>query len=489
VATLATVILVFVLVVAVKRFWSASPSNVSHIHSLAVLPLQNLSADPSQEYFSDGMTDALITNLAQIESLKVISRTSSMRYKKTDKALREIARELDVDGIIEGTVQRSGDHVRITAQLIHGPSDKHLWANTYDGDVRDTLALERNVTAEISRQIAAHLSTTDNAAVRLLPVSSKVLDLYLLGNYYLITGERVFNDEKKKQAADCFQQAINLDPNFASAYVGLANAHDDLKLGSTEDVAIRKKAAEKALALDANSSDALAILANIRWTYDFDWLGAEQEYRRAVALNPNNVSAHAGLGYLLGAMGHLDEGLREVLLAQELDPNESHMDNILEWRREYDRAIKLNQKMAAIHPDDAIFHYALFREYAEEGDYHQAIDELARMFTLAGYPDIGSNLLHAFRTSGYSGAMKEVANVLEKMHAAKQAFQPENLAAAYAAIGDNDRAFHWLEQGYEHREMVSHDWGLAILKVDPMLAPLRSDPRFKDMLRRVGLPP
>jgi len=261
-----------------------------------------------------------------------------------------------------------------------------------------------------------------------------------------------------------------------------------LRIGSSEDLATRRTAAEKALALDANSSDALVILANIRWG-EFDWSGAEQLYRQAVALNLNSAKAHDGLGYLVGATGRLDEGLREAQIAQELDPNEPHLDGILEWRGEYDRAIELDQKRAGIHPEDAAVHYDLFHAYAAKGAYKEAIDELAKMSSLAGRPDISLNLHHAFEISGYRGAMKVVAEAFEEMQAAHQAFSPENLAIAYTVVGDKDRAFYWLQQAYEHHEMVSHDWGLMIVKVDPLLTPLRSDARYKDLLRRVGLPP
>ncbi len=458
------------------------------IRSIAVLPLQNLSADPAQEYFSDGLTDALITDLAQLGSVKVISRTSSMQYKQTKKSLPEIAHELSVDGIIEGTVQRSGDRVRVTAQLIHGPSDKHLWASSYERDLRDVFTLERDLTEEITEQIRAQLKSPDvKVSANLVAINPKALDLYLQGSYYVVHGEHGLSDEEKKKAADYFQQAIALEPNFAPAYIGLANAHDNLMLGSSVDLAIRRKSAEKALALDAKSSDAHVILGDIRWK-DFEWAGAEQECRQAVTLNPNSAWAHEKLGYLLGAMGRLDEGLREAVLAQELDPNEDHLDTILQWRGEYDRAIELDQKIAGIHPDDAGVHYELFREYAAKGAHQQAIEELVRAMNLWGWSDLGSGLRHAFAVSGYSGAMREVARALEKMQAGNRGFFPENVAAAYAAMGNKDRAFYWLEQGYEHREMVSHDWGLAILKVDPLLAPLRSDPRFKDLVRRVGLP-
>jgi TolB-like protein/DNA-binding winged helix-turn-helix (wHTH) protein/Flp pilus assembly protein TadD len=469
--------------------WLPAASSSPSIHSIAVLPLQNLSDDATQEYFSDGMTDALITDLAQISSLKVISRTSSMQYKQTRKSLPEIARELNVDGIVEGTVQRSGDRVRITAQLIHGPSDKHLWANSYERDTRDTFALERDVTEEIARQVRARLRTpSDTPLAQPLPVSPKALDAYLQGNYYLTRGERGFNDEEKQRAAGYFQQAIDADANFVPAYIGLADAHDNRMLGSSEDTAIRRKAAEKALALNPNSSEGLQILANIKWN-NFDWSGAEREYRQAIAFNPNSASAHGGFSDFLGAMGRLDEAWREALLAQELDPNEDQLSNVLCWGGEYDRAIESIQKRAASHPDDGMAHYELYRLYVQKGAHKEAVEELVEMFNLFGMSDLASNLQRAFAAFGWRGAMRQFAKDMEGLQAAGRVFVPENLAAAYVALGDKDRAFYWLEQGYDHREMVGHDWGVNILKVDPLLVPLRSDPRFKDLLRRMGLPP
>ena len=469
--------------------WLSAANSSSSIHSIAVLPLQNLSGDTTQEYFSDGMTDALITDLAQIHSVKVISRTSSMQYKQTKKSLPEIARELNVDGIVEGTVQRSGDRVRITAQLIHGPSDKHLWANSYERDTRDMFALERDVTEEIARQVRARLRTPADAPLaQSLPGSPKALDAYLQGNYYLTRGERGFNDDEKKKAAEYFQQAINAEPGFVSAYIGLADAHDNRKLGSREDTVIRRKAAEKALALDPSSSDGLRILAGIKWN-DFDWSGGEQEYRQAVALNPNSASAHDYFSPFLAAMGRLDEALREGLLAQELDPSEDHLSNILCMRGEYDRAIELLQRIAANHPDDGMAHYNLYRAYVQQGAHKEAVEELVKAANLFGMSDLASDVRRAFAAFGWQGAMRQFAKDMERLQAAGQMFVPENLAVAYVALGDKDRAFYWLEQGYDHRELASHDWGVMILKVDPLLAPLRSDPRFKDLLRRMGLPP
>ena len=486
---IAAMVVSTILLIALRESRSARASSIPAIHSLAVLPLQNLSSDPAQEYFSDGMTDALITDLAQIGSVKVISRTSIMHYKKTDKSLPEIARELNVDGIVEGTVQRSGDRVRISAQLIHGPSDKHLWANSYERDTRDTFALEREVTEEIAGQVRARLRTPSDAPLaQPLPVNPKALDAYLQGNYYLTRGERGLNDDEKKMAAGYFQRAIDAEPGFVPAYIGLADAHDNRMIGSSEDTAIRRKAAEKALALNPNSSDGLRILANIRWA-DFDWSGAEQEYRQAVALNPNSASAHDSISDFLGVVWRPDEALREALLAQELDPNEDHLSSVLCMQGEYDRAIDLLQRIAASHPDDGIAHYSLYRAYAQKGAHKEAVEELVKAEILFGWSDDAANLQRAFAAFGWQGAMRQIAKDLESLQAAGLGFAPENLAVAYVALGDKDRAFYWLEQGYDHRELASHDWGVMILKVDPLLAPLRSDPRFKDLLRRMGLPP
>jgi TolB-like protein/DNA-binding winged helix-turn-helix (wHTH) protein/Tfp pilus assembly protein PilF len=469
--------------------WVSGTSGASTIHSLAVLPLQNLSSDPSQEYFSDGMTDALITDLAQISSLRVISRTSSMQYKQTKKSLPEIARELNVDGIIEGTVQRSGDRVRITAQLIYGPSDKHLWANSYERDLSDAFALERDVAQEIVDRVQARIGTRNQGQLRRSgPANYKALDAYLRGNYYLSRSDRENSDDEKRTAAQYFQQAVDADPDFVRAYIGLASAHAELLRGSSDDTAIRKRAAEKALALDPNSSDAWEILGHIKW-YEFDWAGAEQDYRKAVSLDANRASYLCGLGALLAATGRLDEALKEGEISQGLDPHEDRLSPILEMRGEHKRAIQLLQRMVEQHPDDVGYHVGLFRNYAESGMYREATQELEKVFTLMELPEVAAEIHRAFAASGYSGAMREAAKALENLYASNQAFLPESLAYAHVASGDKDGAFYWLEQAYEHRENVSADWGLTIIKEDRLLDPLRSDPRFKDLLRRVGLPP
>jgi serine/threonine protein kinase/Tfp pilus assembly protein PilF len=459
------------------------------IQSLAVLPLLNLSGDPAQEYFSDGVTDTLITELAQIGSLKVISRTSSMQYKETKKSLPEIARELNVDGIIEGTVQRSGDRVRINAQLIQGPTDKHLWANSYERDLRDVFALEKDVTGDIARQVQAKLKTPDQAtSAQPRPVNPKVLEAYLQGNYHLQKFSRGSGDEEKRKAWEFFQQAIDADPGFAPAYVGLSEAHNGTMQGSIEDEVVERKAAEKAVELDPTLSEAWKNLGDVRFD-SWDWRGAEESYRRAIALNPNNAVAHEYLGDLLDDIGRLEEGWSEYQLAQQLDPNHNHLHYALYKRREYDRAIQLNLTMLESDPNNGYLHHQLYESYSAKGMYKEAVQQLEQAAILFGLPEEAPNLRRAFALSGYAGAMREWAKELEHLHATKQAFLPVNLAVTYAALGDKDRAFYWLEEGYKHRGQSSAGTDFSDLRVYRGLDPLRSDPRFADLLRRMGLPP
>jgi TolB-like protein/DNA-binding winged helix-turn-helix (wHTH) protein/Tfp pilus assembly protein PilF len=469
----------------------AGRSDAPQIHSLAILPLQNLSNDPAQEYFSDGMTDALITDLAQIGSVKVISRTSSMQYKQTKKSLPEIARELNVDGIVEGTVQRAGGRVRITAQLIHGPTDKHLWANSYERDMREVFALEQDVTEQIAREVRARLAAPNQAPMTPpRPASLKVLEAYLQGNYHLSRFSSGSGDEELKKAQEYFQQAIDADPNFAPAYDRLANAHTSLMWPSQEDFDVARKMAERSVELDPSSSDAHETLGTLKFS-TWNWPGSEEEYRRAIALNPNNADAHDDLGMLLDATRRLDEGWKEYQIAQELDPNNDHISEDLSRRGQYDRAIAMLQMMLKRYPDSGYGHLALYRDYVKTGMHKEAIQELEKTANLFGFPESASRIHRAFSSSGYRGAMGQYAKELEDLSATKQVFIPVNLAEVYTTLGDKDRAFYWLEQAYIRRDTIaaSTDLGLQRLNTEFLLDPLRSDPRFKDLVRRVGLPP
>jgi TolB-like protein/DNA-binding winged helix-turn-helix (wHTH) protein len=457
------------------------------IRSLAVLPLANLSGDPAQEYFSDGMTDALITDLSQIGSLKVISRTSSMQYKQTRKSLPQIARELNVDAIVEGTVQRSGDRARISAQLIHAASDKHLWANSYDRDMGDVFALERDLAQEIARQVQARLSTENQAQLAPpRPVNPKALEAYLQANYHLQKADLGTRDKEFRTAGEYFQHAIDVAPDFALAYVGLAEAHNVLYWPSSEDFNLMRRAAEKAVALDPASSEARTELGVTKWE-DWDWSGAEEEYRRAITLNPNNALAHDSLGDYLDAMGRLEESWKEHEIAQELDPNQDHLSIPLARRGEYDRSIELVQKTLESRPKDATMRWLLAEVYSQKGMYKEWVREFGEAWSLQGFPESVGRIQQAFAVSGYTGARRQEARELEGWAASKRAYLPCVIADAYTASGEKDRAFYWLRQGVDHRHMAVADI-LQWFKIDPELAPLHSDPRFKDLLRRAGLP-
>ena len=307
----------------------------------------NLSGDPAQEYLSNGITDALTTDLVEIGSLKVISHTSVMQYKNTKKSLPEIARELNVDGIIEGTVERFGDRVRVTAQLMHGPSDRQLWSKSYERDLRDVFDLERDVTGDIAFQVQARLTTPEHdRPAQPRQVEPRVLEAYLQGNDHLVrSGEGFGWDEELDKAAEDFQKAIDADPNFAPAYNGLATAYQNRLTGSSEGAAIARRAAEKAVELDPNYSDAQATLGYIKWQPYLDWRGAEANFRRAITINPNNADAHSEFGEFLVAMGHRDEGVRECHLAQQLKPNQDSPSGCLFWTHDYDGSIAILRMM------------------------------------------------------------------------------------------------------------------------------------------------
>jgi TolB-like protein len=488
-STAASAVLIFVLLGAFDfgglrtRFRAnADPQ----IHSLAVLPLRNLSSDPNQDYFSDGLTDELITDLAQIGSLKVISHTSTMQYKDAKKSLPEIARELNVDGVVEGTVQRSGDRVRVTAQLIYAPSDKHLWASSYDRDIGDIFALERDVAGDVAHQVQAQLTTSNQSqVVPPKPVNPKALEAYLQGNYHLQKGLMGVRDREQRTAEQYFQQAIDAAPDFTLAYVGLAESHHNLFWASSEDFDLMRRAAEKAVSLDPLSSETRQEVGVTKWE-DWDWSGAEGEDRRAITLNPNNAQAHDSLGDVLDVTGRLEEGWKEKQIAQQLDPNQDHLSTELYVRGEYDRSTELLQKSLEIRPDDAINHWFLSFDYAQKGMYKEWVRELSQAIILIGFPESASRIRQAFAVSGYLGARRQEARELEHWIEKKQAYVPCLLAEVYTSLGDKDRAFYWLGHGIDHHRMAADD--LNWFMVDPQLTPLHSDPRFKDLLRRAGLP-
>jgi len=466
------------------------------IHSLAVLPLKNLSEDPSQGYFASGMTEELITDLSQISALKVISRASSDLYEGTHQALPEIARELRVEGIITGSVARSGNRVRVSVQLAYAPEDRNLWAKSYERDLQNALALQgavaKAIAEEIRVQVAPNAMQTRANPTRM--TSATVLDNYLQGNYHLHrSGWRVV-DEEKRLAAESFQRAIDEDPAFAPAYVGLAYAHAPILVGgggmsnpSPRDYQTRKAAIEKALELNPDSSEAHILQASL-YCDDWRWSQAEQELQRGIALNPNSADAHDTYGTFLYAVGRPVEGMQESEIAQGLDPKVDHMSGALGNSGRNDEAIALLLRDMERDPDNSQIHIDLFQIYVAARRYPEAIKEMEEAGKLTGFGDLVPAVDRAFKTAGFEAAIRVVTTDWEKLHKQGRLYAPGWMSGLYAIVGDKDRAFYWLEDAYRHPHSTGADGGLLWLKGNSMYDSLRSDPRYADLVRRVGLP-
>ena len=497
--TVGTAVVLIGLVSALSAGWIRNGlgwKSVPVIHSLAVLPLQNLTGDPNQEYFADGMTDGLISELSQIGSVRVISRTSVMRYKKTDKQLPEIARELNVDGIIEGTVQRSpaGDRVRITAQLLYAPAERHVWADTYERDLKDVFSLQRDVTQEIASQIRARLvPQSQSPPPQPRPVNLKAFEAYLQGKHHLDHVGQGSADEEADKAAEYFRQAIDADPSFLQAYVGLVNAYDGRLLPSREIEAITKNARKKIVEIAPNSSLAAFISARAKQD-EWDWTGAEAEFRRAIALDPNNADAHSALAQFLDWLGRFDEGWKEWQEAQELNPNPDRLPSALDMpealaiRDKCDKAVPLILRIVEANPKDGQTHLQLSDCYYRTGRYREEIEELGKTAALYGQPEIETRLKQAYAASGYQAALRQWARELEQMQTKKQLYMPSYLASVYGELGEKERALYWLEEAYNsHMARGLGSDLLPWLKTDPRLQLIRNDPRYFDLLRRVKL--
>ena len=461
---------------------SAKPSR-----SIAVLPLQNLSNNPAEDYFADGMTDELTTDLAQFGSLRVISRTSAMHYKGAGKTAPEIGRELGVDTLIEGTVERVANRVRIRVQLIDSASDRHLWAKSYDHELKDVLVLQSSAAHDIAEEVQGKVGSPQ-AGMRTVNQHSlqpDAYEAYLKGRYFW--NKRT--EDGLMKSIDYFEQAIAEDPKFAAAYAGLADSYSIL--GSDvlpASVASSKAhiAAGKALELDPTIAEGHAELALAEFYYDWDWTRSEQEFRRSIELNPNYATAHQWYGYYLAAMGRFPEALEEARKAQQIDPLSLSINTTLAGRyrdlHQYDQAIDLSRRTLEMDPNFVPAHIALGAAFEEQGLWSQAVSEYQKAVDLSQNNPIAlASLGSAYGHLGdRNGARKVIARLREaSKHHYVSAF---DMATVFASIGDPDSAFHWLEKGYAQRESQ-----MAFLSITRRLDPLRSDPRFAQLLRRMGL--
>ena len=463
----------------------------SPVHSVAVLPLQNLSADPAQEYFSDGVTDALITDLAQIGSIRVISRTSTIRYKKSSKSLPEIARELKVDGIVEGTIQRDGNRVRITAQLIEANSDRHLWANAYERDLQDTFSLQSEIARSIAQQIRVNLTPAEEQVLsRPTPVNLRAINPYLLGRYHsqnartLIANDGLSGSreaEADKAIAE-FQHAIAEDPNYAPAYVALARTIIEKGPVSSAQSQQVRDAIRKALAIDSGLAEAYLVLGRLN-LFDWQWDAAGHEYLRAIRLNPNLADAHGYYGEYLDITGRPEEGFREAEIAKRLDPSSDRLAWEYYVRRQFDRFIELKRNDVDSHMFGPMAHYDLGYGYELAGKYPEAIQEWELAMQGFGFADLAADMHRGYEAGGFTSAIRAWVADREKAASKLRTVYPEELAYLYCILGEKDRAFAWLEKAYQQK---TH--GMPFLKEDPTWDNIRSDPRFSDLERRIGLP-
>jgi TolB-like protein/Tfp pilus assembly protein PilF len=472
----------------------ASPSPLDHkrdgyareIQSLAVLPLEDLSGEPGHEYFADGMTEALITCLAKIKALRVISRTSAMQYKGARKSLPQIARELNVDAVIEGSVSRSGERVRITAQLIHN-SDRHLWAESYERDFRDILSLQSEIARQVANEVRIILTPEESDRLGAAPqVNPEAHELYLKARHFW--NKRT--EESVKKALSCFHQAIDNDPTYAQGYSGLADSYNILGyynvLPPTEAYPKGKAAALKALELDGSLAEPHAALGVVKRDFEWDWAGAEAEFQRAIELNPGYVEGYHWRSTLLSMLGRHEEALREKKKALAMDPLSvvirTDLARMYYFSRDYDQALEQYRIALDLDPNFGSAHLWLAQVYEQKGLYEEAISSLKfGMHLSSDSPYALAKLGHGYAMAGRCDEARSVLNQLKELSNQKYA-SPYDIAWVHIGLQENDDAFTWLQRAFEQRSL----W-LGYLNVEPQLDQLRSDQRFPGLRRRIGL--
>jgi TolB-like protein/DNA-binding winged helix-turn-helix (wHTH) protein/Tfp pilus assembly protein PilF len=451
------------------------------IIALAVLPLDNLSGDPTQEYFADGMTEALIGSLARIRALRVVSRTSVMRFKDDTRSLADIAHALNVDAVVEGSVRRTGDRVRISVQLIHAATDTHLWTREYERELVDVLKLQSEVARAVAEEIQVQITAEERARLASAgSVNPGAYQEYLLGQHYLWR----LNEEDLTRAIDHFERAISLDPKYAAAYAGLSHAwwwRGVWGAKTPKQVKSASRAAAlRALELDPQLAEALVSTGRIRFSYDWDWTGAEKDFGRALELDPNCLDAHFFHGMLLMALGRFPESIAHIEKAEQLDPLsptvQSAFGRILYRARRFDEAIVHLNQAIELEPQSGPYD-RLADVFEEMGRYAEAIALHEKADKLLGRPGGGPSIARIYARMGKAD---EARRVLDRQWTSKLPwFEP---ATAYAALGDKDEAFRLLFGMLEERDSLNY------VRTDPRLDSLHSDPRWQVLLRRMNFP-
>lgn len=458
------------------RYHVRSPA----VRSIAVLPFANLSSDPSQDYFADAMTEELTSDLGKISALRVISRTSAMHYKRTQKTLPEIAQELNVDAVIESSVVRSGDHLRITAQLIDARADRHLWSESYDRELKDVLVLQSDVARAIAGQVRATITPDENERLRPQPVDPKAYEAYMRGRFFL---DR-WTPEDSAQALRSFELAASLDQNYALAYVGMAECYVSGVAGVNEEEGVNRgiAAATRALELKPDMGEAHAMLGMLRLQKDWDFADAEAEIKKGIQLSPNYASAHHWYSHLLIERGRFDESLVESKVLLELDPVSptpiGHLAYHFRAARQWDTAIAWYQKELAMDPTHTDAFGEMGQAYVGRRMFPEAIRELSRAVEMSRE---GAQNPYYLARLGYAYALSGDVLKAKKIVAELPSANLNDLACVYAGLGERDKSIALLQESYV-RHTFPLEAGYAV-EFDS----LRSDPRFGELLHRVGL--
>jgi len=469
------------------RFIGAIEVSSRPIEALAVLPLENLSSNPEQDYLSDGLTESLITTLAKIGGLRVVPRITAMQYKGVHRSLREIARELEVDGIVEGTVLRSGDRVRITAQLIDASQETHLWSESYEQDLRDVLALQAQIAQSIAREIRIKLTAIDQVRVaEAYRVEPNAYESYLRGRFHW--NRR--NAEGIRKATQYFQQAIGEDETYAAAYSGLADCLSAFSwwcfVSPDDGCAKAKKLAVQALEMNPNLAETHASLAWATLIYDHDFRAAEREFERSIELNPRYAHAHQWFGVYLGLTGRYEEGYTELKRAFRLEPHalmNQGLGFVLIFNRRYDEAKEQFERALEFDPNFFQAYWGLGAADLHMSRYQAAIAEMEKALQLSGgAPLFLGTLGDAYAAAGYPDEAHKVLDQLDQV-AKERYVTPYVVAHIYAALGNKEEAIRWLETAYQEHAVY-----MMCLKTDPRFDDLRSDQRFQDLLRRMNFP-
>jgi TolB-like protein/DNA-binding winged helix-turn-helix (wHTH) protein/Tfp pilus assembly protein PilF len=469
-------------------------STPPRIRSIAVLPLTNLSGDSAQEYFAEGMTEALVTRLGKTEGLRVISHTSTMHYKGTRETLPQIGRELNVDAVVEGAVLRIGNRVRVTAQLVEASPERHLWAETYERDLRDVLGLQDAIAQAITNEVQLRLSSSHQGSAgstRARPVDPDAYDLYLQGQ----AEWNAWSEQGSRKSIEYFQRAVARDPSYAPAWAGLADAYDALGAFNFLPPKVAwlkaRAAAERAIQLDEALSEAHVSLGSVL-THEWSWAAAEREFQRAIGLNPNNSLAHQRYGYALDVRGQFDAAIGEMRRALELDPlspnKQNSLASTLGRAGRYDEELEAYRDVPDPDYQSEMRHRRIAAIYERKGRLGEAMAEWLMALRLGGKEDVAASVERDYRASGYAAAKR--AYLWGDIRAAERRAQnayPRPLscpiAMDYALLGEKDRAFEWLERAFREREGL-----LMFLTVNENYETLRSDPRYRDLARRMGLP-